>query len=360
MNNTKPFRSTRVAVIALLLSFMAACSDSTGPQFQLTPENTADIMQQVVAGFFEDNEGAASMEYLGGPILEALWGGPLLNARPPADVAGGIPRHLLNPVYTAGANLPDIFEGVTFVWDEQLQGYTPSELPGAPATGVRFIIYAVNPVTGLPESPLNDIGHLDIIDSSTWPTIAITLEVVIGDATMIFANVTGNFEEGNMWLDFDGYFSDGTGQVTFDLYAIESLTQSGIEFGLRYGNFQASWVLNYVGELITQEVTFSDGTNTLVFSLDLEYQLVDQTWVYVILPGSGITFNGDDVAIIEGWIDEDTVQITITNAVGDPLTTAELAALEEAFAAIEGLTAFMEGMLQFAAELAYLSAPVAG
>ncbi|UCC84370.1 MAG: hypothetical protein JSW46_05415 [Gemmatimonadota bacterium] len=358
MNNTKPFRFTRVAVVALLLSFMAACSDdSTGPQFQLTPEGTADIMGQLVADFFEGNEGAASMEYLGGHILEALWGGPLLNASPPADMAGGIPSHLLNPVYLAGANLPEIFQGVTFIWDEELISYIPSEEPGAPTNGVRFIIYAVNPITGLPESPLNDIGHLDIIDTSTWPTIAITLDVVIGNTSMIYADVTGSFTEMEGWLDFDGYFSDGTEQVTFELYAIEDQTHYALEFGLTYGNFEASWSMNYTEIATTQTVTFTDGTNTLVFNLGLEYQLVDQTWVWVILEGSGIAFNGADVALISGWIDEDTVTVTITNAVGDPLTTAELAALEDAFAAIEGLGMFMEGMLQFAADLAWLGAP---
>jgi hypothetical protein len=359
VNNTKPFRFTGVAVVALLLSFMAACSDdSTGPQFQLTPESTADVMEQVVADFFVGNEGAASMEFLSEAMLSALWGGPALNASPPADVAGGIPRHLFNPIYLAGANLPEIFQGVTFVWDEELIGYVPSELPGAPTNGVRFIIYAVNPITEQPATPLNEIGYLDIIDTSTWPTIAISLEVVIGTTSMIYADVTGNFGETSTWLDFDGYFSDGTDQLTFDLYAIEDFDGFGIEFGLGLGNFEATWVINYTEAAVTQAVTFTDGTNTLVFSLDLEWGQIDQTtWGYLILAGSGITFNGADVAVIEGWMSEDTVMITVTNAVGDPLTAAELAALEDAFEALEGLEEFMMGMLNFAYDLAYLGAP---
>jgi hypothetical protein len=77
----------------------------------------------------------------------------------------------------------------------------------------------------------------------------------------------------------------------------------------------------------------------------------------VILEGSGVTFNGAAVAVIEGWIGEDTVQVTITNAEGDPLTAAELAALEDAFGAIGNLSDFMEGMAQFAYELAWLNGP---
>jgi hypothetical protein len=357
-----PFHFTRIAVIALLLSFMAACDDATGPEFQLDPESTATIMDQVVTDFFEGNEAATSLEYLGESVFQALGGGPLasagFHAAPSTELAGGIPNHLLsNPVYRAAAEIPDIYEGVTFVWDEVEEGYIASERTGAPLNGVRFILYAVNPVTGLPTTPLNEIGYLDISDASTWPDIDITVEAVIGDATMIYVAVTGNFGETSAWLDFDGYLSDGTDQLTLDMYAIEALDSYSIEFGLGYGNFEASWSMSYTEMAVTLEVMFTDGTDTLVFSMTLEWQQVDQIWAYVITQGS-VTLSGTEIALIEGWIGEDTIQVTITNAVGDPLTPAELAALEDAFAAIDELSDFMEGMLEFAAELAWLGAPV--
>jgi hypothetical protein len=362
VKTAKPFWLTRVAVIALLLNFMAACSDdTTGSDFQLDPESTAAIMEDLVADFFEGNEAATSLMYLGESIFQALGGGvPGLNASPPAEIAGGIPNHLFsNPVYrAAAANIPDIFEGVTFEWDEVEEGYLPSERTGAPANGVRFILYAVNPITGLPVSPLIEQGHLDISDATVWPNIDITLEAVVGTATLIYADVTGNVEDLNPWIDLDGYFSDGTDQLTFNAYATENQSGYFFEFGLGLDNFQAAWDMSYTEAGLALEVSFTDGTNTLVFSLALEEQLVGQEWVDVILEGSGITFNDVAVAVIEGWIGEDTIQITITNAAGDPLTAAELAALEDAFDAIDELSQFMEGMFEFAAQLAYFSQPI--
>ncbi len=358
MDTSRHSWSIRGSVVALLMSFMAGCGDdATGPQFQLTPESTAGVMEQVVADFFEGNDAAIAFEGLGASIIAALGGGPAvaLEAAP-----GEIPNPLLRlPEYGAAANIPVIFEGVTFEWDEQLGEYTPGERGGAPASGARFILYAVNPITGLPVTPVidNEIGYLDITDASAWPTVDILLEAVVGNVTMIYADFAGNLGETSGWLDVDGYFSDGTEQLTFAISVIETTTDFSIEFEFVYGNFEASYYISESETSQTVQVTFTDGTNTLVFSLALEGQFVDQVWVEVILEGSGITLNGEAVAVIEGWIGSDQIQITITNAAGDPLTATELAALEDAFVAIESLEYLMVGFLQFAVEVAWLSAP---
>jgi hypothetical protein len=353
VKRAKPFWLTRVAVVALLLSFFAACDDSTEPTFQLDPESTADIVDALVTDFFAGNDAANSVQYFGEYIGMALGGMPLLSAGPPAEVAGGIPDHLLrNPAYSAAANIPEIFEGVTFVWDDLDGVYIPSERLGAPANGVRFILYAVNPITEEPITPVteNEIGYLDISDDSTWPSIDITMEAVIGTATLIYAQVTGNIEGLSPWLGVDGYLADGSEQLVYNLYVTESQTASYFEFGLEYGNFEVVWHMDY-GQLgLELEVSFTDGANTLVFSLGI----IDGT----IAQGSGITYNGTLVAVISGYILEDSFQVTITNAEGDPLTAAELAALEAVFDGMDELEDFMEGLFEFAVGLAYLAEPI--
>ena len=88
MKTAKPFWLTRVAVVGLVLSFLAACEDTTEPDFQLDPEGTEAAMEGVVADFFENNEAATSLMYLGESISQALGGGgPRLNASPPAEGA---------------------------------------------------------------------------------------------------------------------------------------------------------------------------------------------------------------------------------------------------------------------------------
>lgn len=361
MNTKRQFWLTRIIAVAALLSLAAACGDdATGPRFLLTPESTADVMEQVVAEYFEGNEAATSFEALGASILAALGGGiqtAAFESTPRVDSEGGIADHLLSiPAHRAAANIPDIFEGVTFEWDEQLNEYTPGERTGAPTNGARFILYAVERITELPITPLTEIGYLDISDASAWPSIDITVEAVIGTVTMLYADMTGNWGETNAWLDIDGYLSDGSDQLSFGVYAEEDMAGSSLEFVLGYGNFEATYVLSQSETAESAQVTFSDGTNTLVFSLALEGQFIDQVWVDVILEGSGITFNGEPVAVIAGWIGSDEVQITITNAAGDPLTATELAALEASFVALEGLGDLMIGFGQFAVEVAWLSA----
>ena len=59
----------------------------------------------------------------------------------------------------------------TFVWDLETDVYVASDLSGAPAQGVRFILYAINPVTGLPVQTLDELGYVDVIDVSTSTTL---------------------------------------------------------------------------------------------------------------------------------------------------------------------------------------------
>ena len=42
----------------------------------------------------------------------------------------------------------------------------PTDRTGAPANGVRFLLYAVDPVTFQPVEPLVEAGYVDITDLS--------------------------------------------------------------------------------------------------------------------------------------------------------------------------------------------------
>jgi hypothetical protein len=353
VKTARPFWLTRAAVVALALSFFAACDDTTEPEFQLDPENTADIVDDLVTTFFTGNDAANSLMYFGDYIGMALGGGILAapSASPPAEVAGGIPSHVLRDLAYSAATATIPATGITFVWDDVEGVYVASERAGAPVNGMRFILYAVNPITEEPLTPVtdNEIGYLDITDDSSWPSIDITLEAVINDVTLIYAAVTGNFGELSAWLDLDGYFSDGTNQLSYNLGAGYNATSEYFDFSLEYGNFEASWEMTYTEAGLTVAVTFSDGTNTLVCSMTL---------VQDTITDGGITFNGDTVAIIEGYISENGLNVTITNAEGDPLTPAELAALGDVFDGMGWLYEFMDGMFMFAAQLANLAQPI--
>lgn len=362
MKTRKPFWLSRIAAFALVLAVVAACDDSTGPApTPLTPESAAETMNDVVGTFFVGNEAVTSLMYYGDFIGAALGGGvPLAPVEASAVAAGTWQRHLLRsvePLTDVPANLPTEVLGITFVWDEQLGEYVASERTGAPTTGVRFILYAVNPVTGVPATPLNEIGYVDIIDDSDFPpTLDVSMAAVVDGDTLISVNATGLWGETSATLSMTGYFSDGQDQLDFSMTATESYnptTQTGmytIGFTLTLGTFSASHTLTWVEaetSTITLEVELSDGSNDLLFLLDLELS----PGGFAILAGSGIYFNDELVAIISGTFDEETATITITNAEGDPLTAAEIDALGEVFEIIEELSSFFEGLLEFTVDL---------
>ena len=62
---------------------------------------------------------------------------------------------------TAAADIPPEYLGVTFVWTSRPTATSPGR-PGAPDNGVRFVLYAVNPITGRPVEPLVRDGYADI------------------------------------------------------------------------------------------------------------------------------------------------------------------------------------------------------
>ena len=57
-------------------------------------------------------------------------------------------------IQASAAAVPASYLGATFVWDETTHGYVQSDLAGAPSTGVRFLLYAVDPVTATSTSSI--------------------------------------------------------------------------------------------------------------------------------------------------------------------------------------------------------------
>ena len=86
------------------------------------------------------------------------------------------PRRLAALVAALSANPQALFPsdvlGKTFVWDTQTSAYVMGTATGAPATGIRIVLYFTNAGTGEPFLPLSPIGSLDLTDKSTPRQIA--------------------------------------------------------------------------------------------------------------------------------------------------------------------------------------------
>src|SRR5207302_185852 len=100
----------------------------------------------------------------------------------------------------------------------------------APTTGVRLILYAIDPLTQRPSSPPVEIGYADLIDNSSGGTT--TLEVIIvgttepspetyGDYT-----ISGTFGGSSAKGTAAGYVTDGATWVDFTMSLDASSTKT--------------------------------------------------------------------------------------------------------------------------------------
>ncbi|MBC7790039.1 MAG: hypothetical protein H7Z74_08835 [Anaerolineae bacterium] len=125
--------------------------------------------------------------------------------------------------------IPPEVLGVTLIYDPVRQEYVPApDRSGAPGNGVRFILYAVNPVTQQP-IVTTEVGYADLIDKGdTRPSsLALQLIVVSGNVTHLDYSVTATGSEESGSLNVAGYLTDGDTRLNFDIGAEGRATASG-------------------------------------------------------------------------------------------------------------------------------------
>jgi len=226
--------ASRSVAAAALLAFAAGCSgDSTAPDAPFDASGTSADVAAIDESFDApalEAYSAASAEIslvVGGAISAAV------RAAPTAAIANtgtaGALRYAasLAKIYsvggvrpslsTAAASIPAEYVGVTFVYDVDTDTYVASDLSGAPGTGVRFLLYAVNPVTSLPIEPLVEIGYADFTVTETASSASVHAIVVSGGVTYLDYAVSLSGGASSLSLDITGYATNGTDRVNFNL-----------------------------------------------------------------------------------------------------------------------------------------------
>src|SRR4051812_20507477 len=125
------------------------------------------------------------------------------------EKAGGLSAAMM-AIPTAGG-------GKKFIYDAGTRTYVASDLSGAPANGVRFLLYAVDPVSYLPVDPLVETGHVDITDLSSGTTQAARIQVVSGSTTYIDYTVSASSGATSGRVTVLGYVTDGTTTANINL-----------------------------------------------------------------------------------------------------------------------------------------------
>ena len=239
------------------------------------------------------------------------------------ELAAIVPRQ--SAVQAAVTAIPAEYLGTTFVWDVGTGGYVASNLTGAPSQGVRFLLYAVDPVLLQPVEPLVEVGYVDITDHGTMSTVDVNVTVVEGNVVYLDYNVTAHATSTGGVLQIDGYASDGTTLANFDLSV--SVTETSNSATIAYGyqvnvpsrNLTLNWTVTMTS---TAE---NDFTATLDLLVNGPNGNVRVTGSYAVdLQTLTIRVNGEQYATV----DLTGPEPVITGADGQPLSSDDEASME--------------------------------
>ncbi len=235
----------RFNTLALGLAFtigLTACIDGTGPgSDSAVPDSAgfgpdqpfdptalaADLL--VVEGVFDSPvfvslaESSTIFSSINGVLLPSTafidvgWSLALANGPREVERAG---ERLARAISASSAGVPVIpadFHGRTYVHGSQEGYYHDPERIGAPANGVRFILYEANPITH--ELGQTEIGYVDILDESTPLSPDVRVVVVSGDVEYMNYTVspTGIIDIMGGFI-VSGFFGNGTDVLDLYLY----------------------------------------------------------------------------------------------------------------------------------------------
>ncbi len=210
-------------------------------------------------------------------------------------------------------------------------GYVVDETQTGPANGIRFLLYAVNPVTEEIVEPLIEIGHAELLDESTETTAAVRLVVVSGGVTYVDYLVSAAGPPTAPSFSIVGFITDGEVVADFDLSIATQTNIGGTTVDIMYTigvdardfsvSADVSFAENESGGSITVDVSVSHGQNTVRIAGSIQ-------------DGMGtlqVFGNGELFATLTFTL----TSIEVLNANGEPLSEREAQVLRELFDFVE-------------------------
>jgi len=225
------FAKRSVTLLATVSVALTGCGDS-GPDVPFNPTGTSADLEAVNAAFGSSTFASFSSLSV---LFDAAYGVPLVSSSAAAmDIRASSPAGMRAAAVRSAQRLAGLlpaaahkgFSASSFAIPAGIAGktyeysggaYIPSDRTGAPANGVRFLLYAVDPVTFMPVEPLVETGHVDITDLSGTSTQSARVQVVSGSTTYIDYTVTASNLTGRITVV--GFVTDGTHQANLNLRA---------------------------------------------------------------------------------------------------------------------------------------------
>jgi hypothetical protein len=356
-------RLIRFSTLAVLASFAAACESATGPAVDLDFQGAAADYAALDTLFA--SAGWASFAALGArtpfgspAAIEAVSSLSLAGERHSGRrFAVALAARMRDAVTTGvGAALAPIisgtYRGTTFVYDPALDRYTvDATRGGAPATGVRFILYEVD-VEGTPILD-EEIGHADLIDEgdSSVADVALRLVVVANAVTVLDYATTLDLGLAQGALTVEGYLQGESGvRLDFDIEAVGrhflgySTLDLGFDLAVDARDFSIFGVVSGV-----QEGVEGEGDVELTVRHGSHSVRLDVSGTGGVLDGS-VFIDGELFATIDG----PAATPTILSADGDALTPAETLLLLHIIDVVEDTFDFLEGLVDPVDEIVIL------
>lgn len=323
------FLGRRLAPGAVLLVFLAAAcgEDAVGPMSLSDPVATTAQMQAIGATIespvFESFSAlgadiapaapaaASARELLRAsqPMLSRMALQPYRRSLEDAQVL----RQLVPTMSSLAPQqiFPPTILGKTFEWNPSTFQYEPTTRAGAPSNGVRFILYAINPLSGGPADPLVEVGYVDLTDESSPSAVKLGITA---------AGVGGT----PVYVDYEVIVS--AGPTSFQLTATGYITNGAASPDTLHFDGSVTVRETATGGTVTQDVSFD------VNSRDLHIRLIETLTVSqsgIVLEINFRFEHGDEVVTARGTItvELDSASGTITVRVnGGLFATCEITA----------------------------------
>ncbi len=323
-------KHSRSALLGFAALVIAGCGDS-GPFDPVATDNAAEGVFNAI----ENNQGIQSIAVLA-DAFPSFGGAAVMQATIPSapTAARGTPQWFseriglseLNSLQSPAAPavlFPSNYLGTTFVYNELTQKYEEDpNRTGAPADGLRLILYAVDPILGQVVIPLNEIGLLDLSDKGTPAADAVGIKAVIGSVTVLDYVASASITTTSVSFSADGVLSDGSTDVNFNLSQTFSETDGiTVDYDVSVPDQDARVRLQVTadpqGASATITFTIEHSGNTVVLNVTGTDTSINGT----------VEHNGETVIQIAGSPDAPT----FTDVNGEPLTPEQLESLADLF-----------------------------
>lgn len=326
---------------ALLLA--GACGDD-GPTYPDTFDPLA--VQQDMEGVNASLNAPASEAFGAmGPLIDnalaELDGGgpPLLIETPALLLDGPLNRTQARSIATRlkrsasvkqASAIPPAALGATFEYDPESGEYFMGEEDGAPANGVRFILYEIDDDFGEPAVPLVEVGHVDLTRTSNSNSVQGRVEVYNNAANAVkvldyTARMSGTVSEPR--FEIEGFARNGSDRMDFTLVTRFVVQTDEMEIDWRAEVDSHDLVTRLEQEFIDDadpRIVIDAMVSTPSGRIDLDGTINDETGGTIAVKVNGETFATMEFASGQS-------EPVIENADGEPLTADEEDTLHQVF-----------------------------